>query len=122
MPLTVVNHAINEANKTIQITLSGASKGLSLGTTTGVYTILNAVPAPNVAFVSATGSAQEGKSGTLTVGLFDAAGQATTSGQTVTVGYTFGAPGDTAVAGVNFKSISGTAYVRAGAGNPDRSH
>ena len=106
IPVTVINHNLNEPNKTIDVTLTAPS-GASLGAATTVYTILNTVPAPSVSFAPTNpASVAAGKSVTFTVTL------SAPSGQTATVQYAV--TGGTAVAGTDYKAAGGTLTFKPG--------
>jgi RHS repeat-associated protein len=104
LPLTVVNHQINEPDKTIQIGLTGAASA-NIGIGTVVYTIQTDVPLPSVLFQTSSASGAEGKTAALGVNLSGASGQA------ITVPYTISG---TAVSGKDYKALSGSVTFKPG--------
>ncbi len=108
IPITIINDSLNEANETIQLTLSNPTNA-TLGTNTvTTYTINDDDAAPTVQFNSATGSGSESvTSVNIPVSLN------TASGQTVTVNYAV--TGGTATGGgVDYTLASGQLTFTAG--------
>ena len=96
IPITVMNHGINEPDKTIKVALSTQVNSF-LGASTATYTILNVVAAPTVAFASAASTAAENVPSALLPVVLSAK-----SGNKITVHYAVTAAGTTAVSGVDY--------------------
>ncbi len=102
--VTVANDAVNEADETIVITLSGQTAGINLGVNTvHTYTITNDDTAPTVAFDATTSAGLESVTAvTIPVSL-----TGNVTNQTVTVGYSV-TGGTATAAGTDFTLAAGT--------------
>jgi hypothetical protein len=106
--LAVVNDALNEADETVQVTLSSPANATLGANTVHTYTITDNDPQPTVAFNAASSSGSESVTAvTLPVSLSAASGRSVTVNYAVTGGTATGG-------GVDYTLASGTLTFNAG--------